>query len=43
MCFVPAPLPPSMLKQMFGDMQMTALADMIQAALMLNYNGRKVG
>ena len=33
----------SMLKQMFGDMQMTALADMIQAALMLNYNDRKVG
>ena len=33
----------SMLKQMFGDMQMTALADMIQAALMLKYNGRKVG
>ena len=32
-----------MLKQMFGDMQMTALADMIQAALMLNYNDRKVG
>ena len=30
-------------KQMFGDMQMTALSDMIQAALMLNYNGRKVG
>ena len=33
----------SMLKQMFGDQQMTALADMIQAALMLKYNGRKVG
>ena len=32
-----------MLKQMFGDMQMRALVDMIQAALMLNYNGRKVG
>ena len=29
-------------KQMFGDMQMSALADMIQAALMLNYNGRTV-
>ena len=26
-----------------ADMQMTALADMIQAALMLTYNGRKVG
>ena len=28
-----------------GDMQMqmSALVDMIQAALMLNYNGRKVG
>ena len=26
-----------------ADMQMTALADMIQAALMLNYNDRKVG
>ena len=33
----------SMLKHMFGDMQMTALMDMIQAALMLKYNGRKVG
>jgi hypothetical protein len=33
----------SMLKRMFGDMQMRALVDMIQAALMLNYNGRKVG
>jgi hypothetical protein len=33
----------SMLKQMFGDMQMSSLADMIQAALMLKYNGRKVG
>ena len=26
-----------------GDMQMSTLVDMIQAALMLNYNGRKVG
>ena len=26
-----------------ADMQMTALADMIQAALMLKHNGRKVG
>jgi hypothetical protein len=33
----------SMLKLMFGDMQMTALMDMIQAALMLKYNNRKVG
>ena len=33
----------SMLKQMFGDMQMRALADMIQAALMLKYNKRTVG
>ena len=24
-------------------LQMTALADMIQAALMLKYNGRKIG
>ena len=32
-----------MLKLMFGDMQMSALADMIQAALMLAYNKRKVG
>ena len=35
------PRPP--LKQMFGDMQMSSLVDMIQAALMLKYNGRKVG
>ena len=33
----------SMLKLMFGDAQMTALADMIQAALMLKYNKRTVG
>ena len=33
----------SMLKLMFGDTQMSALADMIQAALMLKYNQRKVG
>ena len=32
-----------MLKQMFGDLQMDALADMIQSALMLKYNGRKIG
>ena len=29
--------------RMFGDTQMSALADMIQAALMLKYNARKVG
>ena len=28
---------------MFGDTQMSALADMIQSALMLRYNNRKVG
>ena len=33
----------SLLKLMFGDTQMTALADMIQAALMLKYNKRTVG
>ena len=33
----------SMLKQMFGDTQLRSLADMIQAALMLKYNGRKIG
>lgn len=33
----------SLLKLMFGDAQMLALADMIQAALMLRYNERKVG
>ena len=33
----------SMLKLMFGDTQMSALADMIQAALILRYNKRKVG
>ena len=31
------------MKLMFGDTQMSALADMIQAALMLKYNKRKVG
>ena len=29
--------------RMFGDTQMSALADMIQAALMLKYNASKVG
>jgi hypothetical protein len=33
----------SLLKLMFGDTQMSALADMIQAALMLRYNKRTVG
>ena len=33
----------SMLKAMFGDQQMEALADMIQTALMLRYNKRSVG
>ena len=33
----------SLLKLMFGDLQMSTLADMIQSALMLRYNGRKVG
>jgi hypothetical protein len=34
----------SLLKNMYGDQQqMTALADMIQAALMLKYNKRAVG
>ena len=32
-----------MLKLMYGDTQMSALADMIQSALMLRYNKRKVG
>ena len=32
----------SLLKNMYGDQQMTALADMIQAAL-LKYNAREVG
>ena len=33
----------AMLKHMFGEQQMSALADMIQAALMLSYNDRVVG
>ncbi len=33
----------SLLKSMFGDQQMSALEDMIEAALALNYNKRKVG
>ena len=31
------------LKSMFGDQQMSSLADYIQAALMLAYNGRRIG
>ena len=34
---------PSLLKFMFGDAQDSSLADIIQAALMLRYNGRNVG
>ena len=33
----------SLLKCMFGEQQMSALANMIQAALMLKYNQRQVG
>ena len=33
----------SILKAMFGDQQIQALADIIQTALMLRYNQRRVG
>ena len=33
----------SLLKVMFGNAQLSALADYIRAALMLRYNGRRVG
>ena len=33
----------ALLKNMFGDQQMSTLADCVQAALMLRYNGRKIG
>ena len=33
----------ALLKNMFGEQQMQALADYVQAALMLRYNGRVVG
>ena len=33
----------SLLKNMFGEQQMAALADYISAALMLKYNKRTVG
>ena len=33
----------ALLKRLFGEQQMRSLADLVQAALMLNYNGRTVG
>ena len=33
----------ALLKNLFDDEQMSALADYVQAALMLNYNQRSVG
>ena len=33
----------ALLKNLFGEEQMSALADYVQASLMLNYNGREVG
>ena len=33
----------ALLKIMFGDQQMSSLADYIQASLMLRYNGHKIG
>ena len=33
----------SLLKVLFGETQMSALADYIRAALMLRYNQRRVG
>ena len=33
----------SLVKNMFGDLQLSSLADYIRAALMLKYNGRRVG
>ena len=33
----------ALLKNLFGDMQMRALADYVEASLMLNYNDRNVG
>ena len=38
-----APLIFALVKTMFGEDQMRALSDMIQAALMLRSNGRRVG
>ena len=31
------------MKMLFGDNQMSSLADILEAALMLSYNGRCVG
>jgi hypothetical protein len=33
----------SLLENMFGDAQQHALSDYIEGALMLRYNGRRVG
>ena len=33
----------SLLKLMFGDQQLSSLADFLRAAIMLRYNDRKVG
>ena len=33
----------ALLKRLFGEQQMSSLADLVQAALMLNYNNRAVG
>ena len=33
----------SLLKNLFGEQQFAALADYVQASLMLNYHGRRVG
>ena len=33
----------ALLKNLFGDEAMSALADYLQAGLMLNYNKRQVG
>ena len=33
----------ALLKRLFGEQQMSSLADLVQAALMLNYNKRAVG
>ena len=33
----------ALVKNLFGDAQLSALKDYIQAALKLNYNGRVVG
>ena len=33
----------SLLENMYGDLQMRALADQVRAALMLAYNKRRVG